>query len=684
LQEISTCEPSYYRWTQWIFLRLYEHGLIRRTLAEVNWDPVDNTVLAAEQIDSEGRSWRSGAVVEKRKLRQWMIETPRYAKRLSDGLKKLNWPEVADIQSHWIGKCDVYRFLFPLRDDKHQPMEELLDLRVDDPVGAARASFVVIRHGHPLSDHQHRLGISVLNGISGVWMPIIVVPESYEGPRMHLNARCGDFVADASLVEQFKIVQDRRALMPMNLRDVEEIAKFGNFGGYMTSRTLQDWVVSRQRSWGTPIPMILSPDGKTAVPLSNDQLPLLHGQEAGQEDTVYYLRYLDPHNENALISQEAAARMPVDIYVGGIEHAAVHMFFARFISYFLTDIGVTKLHEPFRDLIPQGIVRGKTFVDSEGRYVPRKETINACRRMDGCLTMSAFEKMSKSKGNGVDPLAVLEKVGVDMARLQLLDTAAPRQPINWEESDLKGLKKWIDRIAWIVSAYVRERKRLEGQSVAVPTCSKTEEQLRESYNFFVRHTSMCLEEQNLHNTALMRLQGFTNVLRCLEAVQEAERCVYALVGMMQVFTPYLAAEFWAALQSVTPIRSPIATSTPLEGVPWPQVDPDCVIDFNVVVNETSCGRVAVPRQEIEHLPLQELIDRAKSLEHRDIFEKLEEKGFVCKTITSTVREGFHATINVTLEGEVDPKEIYQIINELQQKWRKEKVKQKKRVEAASG
>ncbi|VDL63886.1 unnamed protein product [Nippostrongylus brasiliensis] len=490
-KEISTCDPSYYRWTQWIFLRLHERGLIRRTMAEVNWDPVDNTVLAAEQIDAEGRSWRSGAVAEKRKLRQWMVETPRYAKRLSDGLQKLNnWHDVADIQSNWIGKCDVYRFLFPVR------------------------------------------------------------------------------------------VSFRRSLYLFQF--------FGNYGGYMTSRTLQDWVVSRQRAWGTPIPMILSADGKVAVPVADDMLPVLQGQHPGklsgegfyEADTLdtffdsawYYLRYLDPQNEQALISQEAAKRMPVDIYVGGIEHAAVHMFFARFISYFLTDIGIQE-HEPFQNLIPQGIVRGKTFLDGEGRYVPRSEvvTIGWCF-LSGSRLVSVYKPLSP----GVDPLDVLNKVGVDMTRLQLLDAAAPRQPINWEESDIKGLKKWIDRVAWIVAAYVDQRKRFTDQSAKVPVDANSENNLREVYNFFVRNTSMCLEVLNLHNTALMRLQGFTNALRKMDPQElgtspEAERCIYALVTMMQVFTPYLAAEFWAALQSVP-------------AMPWPQVDADCDIDFTLVVS----------------------------------------------------------------------------------------------------
>ncbi|KAL6730610.1 hypothetical protein Aduo_001570 [Ancylostoma duodenale] len=718
-RELSTCHPSYYRWTQWIFLRLHERGLLRRNLAEVNWDPVDNTVLAAEQIDSEGRSWRSGAIAEKRKLRQWMVETPRYAKRLSDGLRRLpEWREVADIQSNWIGKCDVYRFLFPLRDDQHQPMEEVLDLRVADPIAVSRANFIVVRQGHPLSDHgrtdvdsPYRLGISVLNGISGVWMPVIVVPKDYDGPEMHLDARCGDMTADYALVELFKIAPDRRSLMPLNVTDVQEIAAFGRYGGYVTSRTLQEWVVSRQRAWGTPIPMILSADGKTAVPFADHELPLLQGQEPGRKvtcdrlkdgegfyesDTLdtffdsawYYLRYLDPTNESAPLSKEAAAKMPVDIYVGGIEHAAVHMFFARFISYFLTDIGLTQEAEPFRNLIPQGIVRGKTYVDSNGKYVPKEDIFikeNKYFTKDGSELNMIFEKMSKSKRNGVDPLDVLERNGVDMTRLQLLDSAAPRQAINWEESDQKGLRKWLDRVAWIISAYVDERKKAIESGAETPINSKLEETLRENYNFFVRNTSMCLEVLNLHNTALARLQGFTNALRKIDpsvfgSSPEAERCIYALITMMQVYTPYCAAEMWAALHSVPPIRASVSSSSLLDEAPWPQVDPDCDIDFILTVNEIGCGRVAVPRQELEHLSMEKLIQRAKSQEHRDVLERLNEKNFKVKSITCSARGGFHVTLNVTLEGEVDPREISQILNDLSSKW-KAMSKKRKRAEA---
>ncbi|KJH53549.1 putative leucine--tRNA ligase [Dictyocaulus viviparus] len=727
---------------QWTFFRelylsallhiytLYSfYGSLTKCKIKVYWDPVDNTVLAAEQVDQEGRSWRSGAVAEKRKLRQWMVETPRYAKRLSDGLRKLTgWEEVAEIQSNWIGKCDVYRFLFPIKDDQHKPMEEMLDLRVADPLCVPRASFIIIRDGHPLSDRTrssvespYRLGIEVFNGISKVWMPVIVVPRNYDESIMNLDARCGDAVADFALMNQFQIVHDEQSLAPSNLCDIQEIAAYlfkfqvGNYGGYMTSRTLQDWVVSRQRSWGTPIPMILSADGKLAVPLSDDQLPLLQGRNPGEKvsctqlesgegyydtDTLdtffdsswYYLRYLDPENEEALLSPEAATKMPVDIYIGGIEHAAVHMFFARFMSYFLADIGVIKEHEPFRSLIPQGIVRGKTYIDSKGRYFSKSEIVvrnNKYFSTDGAELKEVFEKMSKSKQNGVDPLDVLGENGVDLTRLQLIDSAAPRQPINWEHSDHKGLKKWIDRVAWIVSAYVSERKNNATNISEIPLNEKVEKELQENYNFFVRNVSMCIEVTNLHNTALARLQGFTNFLRKLEprvigSSPSAEQCIYALVTMMQIFIPFTAAELWAALQSVHPVRKSAPRSLFLDEISWPQLDPDCDIDFKLVVNGMGCGRVVVPRKEVEHLTLEELMERAKIREHRDVFEKMENNGFIIKSVLLNKRSGFHVTIDVTLEGNISPREILGMISDLQTKWRaaSKKKKLKQTCEAA--
>ncbi|KAJ1371305.1 tRNA synthetases class I (I, L, M and V) [Parelaphostrongylus tenuis] len=296
-----------------------------------------------------------------------------------------------------------------------------------------------------------------------------------------------------------------------------------------------------------------------------------------------------------------------------------------------------------------------------------------------------FEKMSKSKRNGVDPLDVLSKNGVDITRLQLIDSAAPRQEINWDESDDKGLKKWIDRVAWIVSAYVGERKRLADSLNNAGLNTEFEEKMREGYNFFVRNVSMCLEVLNLHNTALARLQGFTNSLRKLDpsllgTSPETERSIYALVTMMQVFAPYTASELWAALQSVQPIRKSAKLSGFIDEMSWPQVDPDCTIDFMLIVDGIGCGRIPVPRQEVEHLPLEKLLERAKTHEHSRFFEKITERNFIFKSVTLSKRDGFHVTINITLAGNVDPREITQILNELEPQWRAS-TKRKRKAEA---
>uniref|UniRef100_A0A8R1IEJ1 leucine--tRNA ligase n=1 Tax=Caenorhabditis japonica TaxID=281687 RepID=A0A8R1IEJ1_CAEJA len=214
-REISTCEPNFFRWTQWIFCQLFERGLVKRTSAEVNWDPVDKTVLAAEQIDSDGRSWRSGAKAEKKKLRQWMVETPKYAKRLQEGLKKMSeqWGEVADIQSNWIGKCDVFRFMLPVQKDGNS--DEFLDLRIQDISQISNAQFLVLKQSHSLADPQatefpYKLPLKVLNGVNGRTMDVIVVEDSYQPDvPSFLNARIGDFTTDKVLAGKFGIHEEK-------------------------------------------------------------------------------------------------------------------------------------------------------------------------------------------------------------------------------------------------------------------------------------------------------------------------------------------------------------------------------------------------------------------------------------------------------------------------------------------
>ncbi|CAL2030266.1 unnamed protein product [Caenorhabditis brenneri] len=685
-REISTCEPEFFRWTQWIFCKLFEHGLVKRTSAEVNWDPVDKTVLAAEQIDNEGRSWRSGAVAEKKKLSQWMIETPKYAKRLQDGLRKMSeqWGEVADIQANWIGKCDVWRFMLPIigKDD------EFIDLRIRDIFEISNAEFLILKRNHPMADKKatefpYKLPIEVLNGVTGRKIPAIVVDDSYHPDLDHFqNSRIGSFQTDKDLAQKFNILEPKHKRV-LTKNDIQEMAAFGGYGGYETSRTLTDWVVSRQRGWGTPIPMIQLENGKR-VPAK--ELPVL-GSDRGQKvdggefdsDTLdtffdsawYYLRYLDNKNPNQLASKESLQKMPVDVYVGGIEHAAVHMFFARFISYFLKDIGVIPTAEPFTDLIPQGIVRGKTYVEkSTGRYLSPDDVVQSSSqnaltlKSDPTVEVEAvYEKMSKSKNNGVDLAAMLDSEGVDMTRLRLLESAAPRAPINWGETDLKGIKKLLDRIASINSDVIASKEK-----ESMPINNETEEKIRETYNFFVRNVGMCLEVLHLHNTALMRLQGFTNALKKIDPVylansQEGQRAVKALVVMLQVFCPHVAAEMWTAL---CPNDSIVSSQK------WPEPDPDAHVEFLLMIDGVSGGRPSVDRRVVEEMCTEELWKRAEQNEHGDILRMMKEQGMVIGNHGVSSRKGFHVTLSCSVEGdkEENRKKIGKILDRIQAEKRK--------------
>nr|BAC76733.1 leucyl-tRNA synthetase (mitochondrial) [Caenorhabditis elegans] len=694
-KEISTCEPEFFRWTQWIFCKLFEYGLVKRTSSEVNWDPIDKTVLAAEQIDNDGKSWRSGAKAEKKKLSQWMIETPKYAKRLQEGLRKMSeqWGEVADIQANWIGKCDVYRFMLPVMKDGSN--DEIIDLRIKDIFEISNAEFLVLKQSHSLADKDatqfpYKLPFQVLNGVTGRQIPVIVVEDTYQPDvTSFLNSRIGNFQKDKILVEKFAIAEPKHK-RKLTKNDIQEMASFGGYGGYETSRTLTDWVVSRQRGWGTPIPMIQTKDGKR-VAVQLNKLPVLgsdRGQEVDKErfgesgvfdtDTLdtffdsawYYLRYLDNKNKSELISKGAMKNMPVDVYVGGIEHAAVHMFFARFVAYFLKDINVIQTAEPFTDLIPQGIVRGKTFIEKEtGKYLGSEDVQQSGDKLtlknDSSVEVDAvYEKMSKSKNNGVDLAAILDSEGVDMTRLRLLEAAAPRAPINWGETDLKGIKKLLDRIAAINSQIVDARD--NGKPIELK--KEIDGSIKETYNFFVRNVGMCLEVLHLHNTALMRIQGFTNALKKVDPIYlahspEGQRAVKSLIIMLQVFCPHVASEMWSALANDGSLVS---------DQKWPEVDKDADIEFLLMIDGVSGGRPSLDRRIIEEMSMDQLWERATFYEHADILRMMKEDGMKLKNSSYISRKGFHVTLSCSLEGdkEENRKKIGKILDRIQAEKRK--------------
>ncbi|MCP9260414.1 Aminoacyl-tRNA synthetase and BTB:POZ domain containing protein [Dirofilaria immitis] len=630
-REISTCSPNYYRWTQWIFCRLFEHGLIRRALAEVHWDPVDCTVLAAEQIDMEGRSWRSGAIAEKRKIKHWMIETPKYAKRMYDGLKKLtHWKEVAAIQADWIGKCDVWRFLLPLKAIKlfttKAPAEngillnEKLDLRIREPYHLATATVVFIQPGHPLyslADENEEIGIlkiNALNIITGKDMHIMYMNENVakNGNGFILNARlpCDAEEFDKNILRSFGLSTERSQISLSN-NDVIHIAEAAEVG--------------------YSIPILLSVDDRYAVAVTDDQLPVI-AAHCKYDEKIPCEKLPDGFGywEKDTLDTFFDSNMPVDVYVGGIEH-------------------VSSVQEPFDRLLPQGIVCSRTFKRSDnGKYLKEDDVVQTgngfIMKENGCAVVAQFEKMSKSKHNGIDPLSVLKLKGIDLTRLQLLNEAAPREAINWGDTELKGLFKFMERTSDVVSFYVEQRA-LAASALPEPLDIAEEKKYRISYNFFVRNISMVIEVLHLHNTAVDHLQGFVKFLKKIPAKayyrsEQVERCVRALVIMMQLFTPHLAAEYWAALCSVPAVNShTVWLDKEINEQSWPQVDPDANIDFMINVGKLSCGRIEVPRLEIEHLSNEEALQYA-------INDELNALGFRPVSCKKLSRSGLYVLLEV--------------------------------------
>jgi leucyl-tRNA synthetase len=647
-RELATCSPDYYKWTQWIFLQFLQAGLAYQKEAAVNWDPVDQTVLANEQVDSEGRSWRSGAIVERKILRQWFLKITDYAEQLLNDLDKLpGWPErVKIMQANWIGKSVGAYLEFPI-----VGMDEKIGVFTTRPDTVYGVTYVVLAPEHPLTprvtapDKQEAVeafikevaseselertaedkpkrgiltGGVAINPFNGQEIPILIADyvlyEYGTGAVMGVPAhdtRDFKFAKDNNLPIKVVIVPEESSNAQSAYTDPGIIINSGQFDGmpstegktaiieyaekqgYGKARVqyrLRDWLISRQRYWGAPIPVIHCPSCGI-VPVPEEDLPVRLpeeveftgrgpsplakleswvnvkcpscGEPAKREtDTMdtfidsswYFLRYTDANNEQEIFaSNKVNDWMPVDQYVGGIEHAILHLLYSRFFTKVLRDRGLLNFDEPFQRLLGQGMVQGLTYMNpnksDKDKWIPTN-LVNPDDPRDpqtGEPLQLVYATMSKSKGNGVAPEEVIGKYGVDTARMFVLFKAPPEKDLEWDEADVEGQFRFLNRVWRLVSSY--QSSVTSDQSPANSQLSKEEKDLRRAIHTAIKEVSEDLEGDYQFNTAVSELMKLSNALseaKCFDSPVYAEG-IETLLILLAPFAPHIAEELWHQL-----------------------------------------------------------------------------------------------------------------------------------------
>ncbi|XP_068180817.1 leucine--tRNA ligase, mitochondrial [Antennarius striatus] len=685
-REVTTCLPEYYKWTQHLFVKLFEAGLAYQKEAVVNWDPIDQTVLADEQVDENGCSWRSGALVEQKLLTQWFIKTTNFAKPLLDSLADLpEWYGVKSMQANWIGECTGCYFDFRLKVNG-QETEETLSAYASSPEMLFGAAYLAILPSHRLlhgsssvrstlekafqpgkdsltevtahnlfTNREVPLVISHREAFDGYVDTKIGIPDSREedlSVARALNLSWTTVLKNNEDGAQILINSDEfSGLTTQQAFDsITQKAREQKVGGYLTSPKLRDWLISRQRYWGTPIPVVhcgscgpvavpeeelpvrlpklASLRGKCTSPLEaahdwvNCTCPKCEGPARRETDTMdtfvdsawYYFRYTDPHNPDRPFERHLADHwLPVDVYIGGKEHAVMHLYYARFLCHFCNDQGLVAHKEPFCKLLVQGLIKGQTFkLADSGRYLKREEidfTDEEPVARGGGRIEVTWEKMSKSKHNGLDPQEVVQQYGVDTVRLYILYAVPPEQDILWniKKDALPGVLRWQSRL-WQLVTKLREVRQHGG--VPNPSLLKKKEldeakRIWENKNYAIQEVTSYFTEDFLFNAAISRLMGLSNTLsratlRVVQHSLEFEEALAALVRMTAPMAPHLASELWAGLCQVENPQSPL-----LHGggdvlqQSWPVVDseytdaPDFV-ELSVRINNKGCGTVTVP------------------------------------------------------------------------------------------
>jgi len=697
-REVATCKPEYYRWNQWLFLRMREQGIAYKTTGTVNWDPVDQTVLANEQV-IDGRGWRTGALVEKREIPMYYLRITKYAQELLDALDTLNgWPErVRTMQANWIGRSEGLEIDFPV--ENRDAALTVFTTRPDTLLGV---TYMAIAPEHPLALEAARsnaelaafiaecrrqgateaaietaekrgmpTGLHVVHPLSGDWVPVWVanfvlmgygtgavmsVPahdqRDWEFARRYglpirtvIRPASGDLPdIDAGAFTGHGLLVNSGAFDSLDFRGAFD-AIADHLGQRNAARRrinwrLRDWGISRQRYWGCPIPLVnCATCGEVAVP--DEQLPVVLpegivpdgsgnplnrlesfvncacpacGRPAKRvTDTMdtfvdsswYFLRYASADNATAMIDQRVEHWLPVDQYIGGIEHAILHLLYSRFWTRVMRDLGLVQLDEPFANLLTQGMVLNEIFyrkpasgrieyfnpADVEVQSDDKGRRLSATLVKDGQPVESGgIGTMSKSKGNGVDPNRLVEQFGADTARLFIMFASPPEQSLEWSEDGVQGAFRFLKRLWRIAHDHAAAG---QAGAVEMAVLDARQKSLRRVTHQALAKVTDDLARRFTFNTAIASVMELLNEVSRFEVKSAQDRAVVqeALersVLMLSPMVPHIAHRLWQVLGHATAVVDER----------WPEADPAAMVadsvEIVVQVNGKVRGRVAVP------------------------------------------------------------------------------------------
>ena len=673
-REFATCTPEYYRWEQWLFVQLYKKGLIYRKLSTVNWDPVDQTVLANEQVEN-GRGWRSGALVEKRDIPMYYFRITDYAQELLDDLDTLKdgWPQqVLTMQRNWIGRSQGMDITFPSANPEiYADGLTVFTTRADTLMGV---TYVAVAAEHPMAlkaaetnpelaafIEECRMGsvaeadlataekkgmatgLSVKHPVTGeevpVWIANYVLMSYGSGAVMAVpshDERDFEFANKYGLT--IKQVIDTKGADDADFNATQwqewygskegKLINSGEFDGLdfqsaydaflakleptglASSKVqfrLRDWGVSRQRYWGCPIPMI-NCNTCGQVPVPEDQLPVVlptdvvpdgsgnplnkmpefyettcpccGGDARRETDTLdtfvesswYYARYASPDFTDGMVKPEAGQTwLPVNQYIGGVEHAILHLLYARFFHKLMRDEGVVQGNEPFTNLLTQGMVLADTFyreaesgkktwfnpADIELEKDEKGRVLSAKYKEDGQeVVVGGQEKMSKSKNNGIDPQSIIDQYGADTARVFMMFAAPPDQSLEWSDAGVEGANRFLKRVWRLATGFLEKAN--TAASIDKTALSTAAQDLRRKTHETIQKVGDDIERRHAFNTAIAALMELLNANNKFEAqddndVAVARESITTLLTLLAPFAPHLSqtllAEFGIELNS---------------------------------------------------------------------------------------------------------------------------------------